>query len=171
MLLGTNPAPIAPSSHKQQQHQYRQHQFGGANHQLDAVIIRNLIYSIGRKTILNRINLTVPEGSIYGLLGPSGCGKTTMLKCIVGRVRPTNRTGSVLVFGLTPGAGLGEVPGRDVGYMPQEISIYEDFTIEETLRYFGKINRMPTSEIKKRIQFLLQFLDLPPKTRTVANLR
>lgn len=58
-----------------------------------------------------------------------------------------------------------------MGYMPQEISIYEDFTIEETLRYFGKINRLHSSEIKERIEFLVQFLDLPSKRRLVANLR
>lgn len=92
-----------------------------------------------------------------------------MLRCVVGRIRP--RSGSVLVFGYTPGDGYGEVPGRQVGYMPQEISIYEDFTIEETLIYFGKINRMQTSEIKRRIEFLLKFLDLPSKSRLVVNLR
>lgn len=92
-----------------------------------------------------------------------------MLKCVVGRIRA--RSGSVLVFGLRPGEGHGEVPGRDVGYMPQEISIYEDFTIEETLRYFGKINRMRGDAIKERIDFLLQFLDLPSKRRLVTNLR
>lgn len=105
----------------------------------------------------------------YGLLGPSGCGKTTMLRCVVGRVRI--KSGSVLVFGLEPGDSRGEVPGRDIGYMPQEISIYEDFTIEETLRYFGKINRMNSAEIRKRIDFLLKFLDLPNRSRLVANLR
>jgi ABC-type multidrug transport system ATPase subunit len=92
-----------------------------------------------------------------------------MLRCIVGRVWP--KSGSVMVFGLRPGEGLGEVPGRDVGYMPQEISIYEDFTIEETLNYFGKINRMAADDIRKRVEFLLQFLDLPSKRRSVANLR
>lgn len=107
--------------------------------------------------------------SRYGLLGPSGCGKTTMLRCVVGRINA--KSGSVLVFGFKPGDGIGEVPGRDVGYMPQEISIYEDFTIEETLIYFGKINRMCISEIKKRIEFLVKFLDLPSKKRLVINLR
>lgn len=92
-----------------------------------------------------------------------------MLRCVVGRIRV--RSGQVLVFGHTPGSGLGEVPGRDVGYMPQEISIYEDFTIEETLRYFGKINRMRARDIKARIEFLVHFLDLPSKRRIVANLR
>lgn len=88
---------------------------------------------------------------------------------MVGRIKP--RSGSVLVFGLEPGGGRGEVPGRDVGYMPQEISIYEDFTIEETLQYFGKINRMPAAHIQARVEFLVQFLDLPSRRRTVANLR
>lgn len=92
-----------------------------------------------------------------------------MLRCVVGRI--TANSGSVLVFGFKPGDGLGEVPGRDVGYMPQEISIYEDFTIEETLIYFGKINRMQSGAIKKRLEFLIKFLDLPSKKRLVANLR
>lgn len=92
-----------------------------------------------------------------------------MLKCVVGRIKP--RSGSVLVFGFRPGTGQSDVPGRDVGYMPQDISIYEDFTIEETLRYFGKINRMSSRAIRGRIDFLLKFLDLPYKRRLVANLR
>lgn len=94
-----------------------------------------------------------------------------MLRCVVGRIKARNAGSRVLVFGLRPGEGYSEVPGRAVGYMPQEISIYEDFTIEETLLYFGKINRMQHSEIKKRIEFLLQFLDLPSKKRLVTNLR
>lgn len=92
-----------------------------------------------------------------------------MLKCVVGRIRP--RSGSVLVFGCKPGTGQSDVPGRGVGYMPQDISIYEDFTIEETLRYFGKINRMSSRAIESRIGFLLKFLDLPSKKRLVVNLR
>lgn len=103
------------------------------------------------------------------MLGPSGCGKTTMLRCLVGRVRA--RSGSVLVFGFKPGDSRSQVPGRHVGYMPQEISIYEDFTIEETLIYFGKINRLHMAEIEQRIGFLVKFLDLPPKWRLVVSLR
>lgn len=93
-----------------------------------------------------------------------------MLRCVVGRLK-ARRDGSVLVFGLTPGDKRGQVPGRDIGYMPQEISIYEDFTIEETLIYFSKINRMQGSQISDRIDFLLKFLDLPTKSRPVVNLR
>lgn len=95
-----------------------------------------------------------------------------MLRCLVGRIHTSPASGSILVFGCQPGRDKqAQVPGRNVGYMPQEISIYEDFTIEETLRYFGKINRMEDGEIRERIEFLVQFLDLPSKKRLVVNLR
>lgn len=55
--------------------------------------------------------------------------------------------------------------------MFQEISVYEDFTINETLTYFGKINNMKQDLIAARIEFLLSFLDLPNKNRLIASLR
>lgn len=78
-------------------------------------------YDVGRgrnqKTILYNINVTVPEGSIYGLLGPSGCGKTTMLRCVVGRIKP--KEGYVRVFGYRPNESGSQIPGPAIGYMPQ----------------------------------------------------
>lgn len=53
----------------------------------------------------------------YGLLGPSGCGKTTMLRCIVGRVKP--KSGLVRVFGYKPNEAGSQIPGSAIGYMPQ----------------------------------------------------
>lgn len=86
-----------------------------------AVECRNMRYDVGRgrnqKTILYNINVTVPEGSIYGLLGPSGCGKTTMLRCVVGRIKP--KEGYVRVFGHKPNDSGSQIPGPAIGYMPQ----------------------------------------------------
>lgn len=86
-----------------------------------AVECRDMRYAVGRgksaKTILHDINVTVPEGSIYGLLGPSGCGKTTMLRCVVGRIKP--RSGQVRVFGYRPNESGSQIPGPAIGYMPQ----------------------------------------------------
>ena len=69
-------------------------------------------------------------------LGPSGCGKTTLLQCIVGKRLIDG--GSILVFGGAPGSRQSGVPGPRVGYMPQELALYGEFTIKETLQYFGR---------------------------------
>lgn len=69
---------------------------------------------------------------------------------------------------MSTGSG---VPGARVGYMPQEIALYGEFSIRETMMYFGWIFGMHTTEIVERLQFLLNFLDLPSESRLVKNLR
>jgi len=118
--------------------------------------------------VLSNLNMTVAKGTIYGLLGASGCGKTTLLSCIVGR-RKLN-TGEIYVLGGKPGTKGSGVPGKRVGYMPQEIALYGEFSIKETMMYFGWIFGMETPEINDRLQFLLNFLDLPSQSRLVKNL-
>ncbi len=96
-------------------------------------------YGSGKKKtdVLVGLDMSVPRGKIYGLLGPSGCGKTTLLKCIVGKLGLDG--GSVLVFGEPPGTRGNGVPGARVGYMPQELALFGEFNIEETLTYFRRI--------------------------------
>lgn len=102
------------------------------------------------------------------MLGPSGSGKTTLLKSVVGQLQPTE--GWVKVFGFQPNQPGSQIPGPAIGYMPQELAVYEDFTIKETLWYFGRLYRVPNKVIKERIEFLLNFLDLPRGKRLVTNM-
>ena len=102
-------------------------------------------------------------------LGPSGCGKTTLLKCIVGKLKVDS--GTVNVFGEAPGprAKTG-VPGSRVGYMPQELALFLEFSIEETLIYFARLYGMTRAKFKERLEFLMKFLDLPSATRILLNM-
>ncbi|KAF7487775.1 ABC transporter G family member 20 [Sarcoptes scabiei] len=130
-----------------------------------AVEVNSVCLSYGRgnsiKSILNSISLNVPEAAIYGLLGPSGCGKTTLLRCIVGRIKP--KQGYVKVFGYQPNEPGSQIPGPSVGYMPQEVAVYEEFSIEEMLYYFGRLFNLSPDFLDQRILFLISFLDLPNK--------
>ncbi|CAG00301.1 unnamed protein product [Tetraodon nigroviridis] len=82
-----------------------------------AIRCRDVCRSYGKLKVLNNLNLSVPQGQIYGLLGPSGCGKTTLLKCIVGTLKIS--WGHITVLGKPPAFPGHEVPGKMVGYMPQ----------------------------------------------------
>ncbi|XP_063389305.1 ABC transporter G family member 23 [Cydia fagiglandana] len=140
--------------------------------QQNAVCVRHAFKHYGSNKrpnhVLSNLNMTVAKGTIYGLLGASGCGKTTLLSCIVGR-RKMN-SGEIWVLGGKPGTKGSGVPGKRVGYMPQEIALYGEFTIRETMMYFGWIFGMETREIVERLRFLLEFLDLPSENRMVKNL-
>ncbi|XP_061767330.1 ABC transporter G family member 23 isoform X3 [Nerophis ophidion] len=133
-----------------------------------AILCRDVCRSFGKLKVLNNLNLTVPQGHIYGLLGPSGCGKTTLLKCIVGTLKIPR--GHISVLGKPPGFPGHGVPGKMVGYMPQELALYNEFTISDTLTFFGRIHGLTWKETKERMDFLIKFLDLPEKHRVVRNL-
>ncbi|KAI9558879.1 ABC protein [Daphnia sinensis] len=127
-------------------------------------------YGTGKKTcdVLQGLDMTVKRGSIYGLLGASGCGKTTLLSCLVGR-RGLN-SGEILVLGHEPGSVHSGVPGPNVGYMPQELALFGNFTIKETLFFFGGIYNLKATFINSQCEFLSKLLDLPPCDRYVKTL-
>jgi len=131
-----------------------------------AVSVKDLYFSYSKNLILNGINVTVPKATIYGLLGSSGCGKTTLLRCTLGRLKP--KSGQILIFGAKPGSRLCRIPGAGVGYMPQELGLYLDFTISETLTYFGRIFAMSKTQINQKIDELIKLLQLPKKTKLIG---
>lgn len=135
--------------------------------------------------ILKSVDLQVPFGSIFGLLGPSSCGKTTLLRCLVGLLQPNS--GSIRLLGHESKATLRlqsrngscwperdenkcQVPGKNVGYMPQDLGLYEDFTIRQMLTIFGCFMGMEHSLIEKRIEFMSNFLELPNIDREIWTL-
>lgn len=104
----------------------------------------------------------------YGLLGASGCGKTTLLSCIIGIIKLNG--GHISVLGCTPGEKGSKVPGNGVGYMPQDVVLLPELTIEETLYFFGRIYGMKTDKISMRYHELQNLLELPYGDKYVKQL-
>ncbi|MCF7932304.1 MAG: ABC transporter ATP-binding protein, partial [Acholeplasmataceae bacterium] len=118
-----------------------------------SVKISGLVKDYDGLLAVNHLDLTVPEGSIYGFLGPNGAGKTTTLKMIVGMVEPTS--GTIEVMGQE--VVFGKSDHRDViGYLPDVPGFYDWMTPKEFLIYTGKPCKVEPSVLKNRTKELLE---------------
>ncbi|XP_041064858.1 ABC transporter G family member 20 isoform X3 [Carcharodon carcharias] len=144
--------------------------YPGATNDISQPVIecRGVCMSYRKLNVLNNLNLTLSQGKIYGLLGPSGCGKTTFLRCALGRLCISK--GTITVLGKPPAFPGHEVPGRMVGYMPQELALYNEFSITDTFWFFGRIHGLNSKDIESRLSFLVKFLNLPDKNQLVKHL-
>jgi lipooligosaccharide transport system ATP-binding protein len=121
------------------------------------VTCRGLVKRYGERVAVAGIDLDVPPGICFGLLGPNGAGKTTTLRMIYGVARPSG--GSVRVFGLDVTREARRVRAR-IGVTLQENALIEPLSPVENLRVFGRYHRLGTAEIERRIEELLDFLEL-----------
>jgi ABC-2 type transport system ATP-binding protein len=111
----------------------------------NVIDIRDLVVVRGGREVLPGLNLEVAAG-VTGLLGPSGCGKSTMLRSVVGVQRI--RSGTVQVLGLP--AGDRRLRDR-VGYVTQDVSVYDDLTVAENLRFFARVLGVRGDEVDQAI--------------------
>jgi len=107
-----------------------------------AIDVRGLRVVRGGNVVLPGLSLSVPRGSVTGLLGPSGCGKSTLMRAIVGVQRVAG--GRVEVLGQA--AGSPSVRGQ-VGYVTQAPSVYSDLTARENLDYFARLLDAPSERV------------------------
>ncbi|XP_030750299.1 ABC transporter G family member 23-like isoform X1 [Sitophilus oryzae] len=132
-----------------------------------AICARNLVKHYGNHAVLNDVSLSVEKGVIYGLLGASGCGKTTLLNTILGR--KSVESGDIWILGKKIDKNDSNIRTVKVGYMPQDIGLIQEFTISDTINYFGKMYNMEDVDIKKNFDILTVLLDLPPKSRYLKH--
>lgn len=104
---------------------------------------------------LRGLNLTVKHGEVFGFLGPNGAGKSTTIKCLMGLIRPTNGTATIM------GTAIGdEASRRQVGYLPENPAFYDYLSAEEYLQFVGQIFGLSQQLLARRSEEALKLLEL-----------
>jgi len=115
---------------------------------MNAIDVQGLVKRFGDKTVVDHVTMSVAEGEIVGFLGPNGSGKTTTIRIMCGLLTPDEGEGTVLGFNIrTDSLSI----KREVGYMTQKFSFYEDLTIGENLEFVARLYQLkPVGEYVAR---------------------
>ncbi len=100
-------------------------------------------------TAVDRLNLAIRAGEVFGLLGPNGAGKTTTILMLLGLTEPTS--GTVRVLGLDPTRQPLSVKSQ-VGYLPDQVGFYDELSARENLTYIARLNGIPSSQLRTRVE-------------------
>jgi ABC-2 type transport system ATP-binding protein len=119
------------------------------------ISVQNLVKKFGSFTANDNLSFEVFEGEIFGFLGANGAGKTTAIRILSGLSSPTS--GDVIVAGFNARKQPEQIK-KNIGYMCQKFSLYEDLTVKENITLYGGIYGMSKSLIKERTHELLEKL-------------
>ncbi|MCL2827932.1 MAG: ABC transporter ATP-binding protein [Oscillospiraceae bacterium] len=119
--------------------------------------MKNVVKRYGDTTALDHLNLDVAEGEILGLLGPNGAGKTTAIRILCGLIDAD--TGEIQVFGQKQSIHNLKVR-RNIGLVTQEITVFNDLSAVENLRYFGGLYGLRGAELNANVKEMLEFVGL-----------
>ncbi len=134
------------------------------NSESTVIDVHGLSKRFGDKVAVKDIDLKVREGEIVGFLGPNGSGKTTTIRMICGLLRPSGGEGTCLGHDIVREA---EAIKREVGYMTQRFSLYEDLTIRENLEFVGRLYALP--DLRHAVDETLEGLGLKARQRQLAG--
>jgi len=131
-----------------------------------AVQVVDLTKRFGDFTAVDRVSFTVERGTIFGFLGPNGAGKTTTIRVLLGLLKPTSGTATVLGFDVV--RQTNEIKKR-IGYMSQRFSLYDDLTVDENLNFYGRTYGVQNRRLRERKAFVLEMAGLLGRERELAR--
>ncbi|MDD5571535.1 MAG: ABC transporter ATP-binding protein [Bacteroidales bacterium] len=124
---------------------------------MQIIEVKNLFKKFGSFTANDDLTFDVKQGEIFGFLGANGAGKTTAIKILCGLSKPTS--GEVKVAGFDVYTQTENIK-KNIGYMSQKFSLYEDLTVTENIRFYAGIYGISRKEIKERTNILVEKLHL-----------
>jgi ABC-2 type transport system ATP-binding protein len=122
-----------------------------------SIEVRGLTRRFGSFTAVNDISFDVAQGEVFGFLGANGAGKTTAIRMLIGLLAPSAGTARVAGYDV---ASEAEQVKRNIGYMSQRFSLYEDLTVRENITLYGGIYGLSDEAIERRTSELVDRLDL-----------
>lgn len=125
-----------------------------------AITARQLTKRFGDFTAVDAISFEVSKGEIFGFLGANGAGKTTAMRMLCGLSKPTS--GEATVAGFDVNRHPEEIK-KNIGYMSQKFSLYDDLTVYENIRFYAGIYGLSDKAIRERSEKLLHELQLTPE--------
>lgn len=132
----------------------------------NAIEVHKLTKNYDNTTALDQVTFSIKTGSCFGLLGPNGAGKSTTMKILTGIIEYDN--GRVEVLELDSSEMRDEIRKR-VGYVPQEITLYEKLSAYNNLLFFGELYGVSKKILKSRIQEVLEQVGLTEHANSVVN--
>ncbi len=131
-----------------------------------AVETVDLTKRFGAFVAVDRLNLRIETGEVFGLLGSNGAGKSTAIRMLTGLLAPTSGEARVLGVDVVRDP---ETVKRNLGYMSQRFSLYDDLTVEENLRFFGGVYGLHGARLAARIEEASAFAELSGKEGRLAR--
>ena len=128
--------------------------------------VSNLTKKFGSFTAVDHISFDVNEGEIFGFLGANGAGKTTAMQMLCGISMPTAGKGTVAGYDIIK---ENELIKRNIGYMSQKFSLYEDLKVWENIRLFGGIYGLSEKKIAEKTNLLLKQLNFEQERNTLVK--
>jgi ABC-2 type transport system ATP-binding protein len=131
-----------------------------------SVKVHQLTKKFGNFTAVDHINFEVKQGEIFGFLGANGAGKTTTIRMLCGLLLPTS--GEAWVHGFNINNDSEEIK-KNIGYMSQKFSLYNDLTVEENINFYGGIYGLSSNSLKQRKEWILEKLSLIDQRKAITG--
>jgi ABC-2 type transport system ATP-binding protein len=123
----------------------------------NAVSLHQLSKRFGDFTAVDRLTLDVARGEIFGFLGPNGAGKSTTIRMMCGILAPSSGSGTVAGYDIETQS---EQIKKQIGYMSQKFSLYEDLSVEENIDFYSGIYRIPAEKKRQRKEWVIEMAGL-----------